>query len=438
MSALLSSGSNAHGQLSNGSLDDSHEFHPCSFYGCPPGELPPRTRRVRHIARGANHTLVFLETYDQSGRIHGELWGCGDGESGQLTAYRGDIHAEKPLIFRPIGIPLEQEDLEHYQIKDVAASWETTYIALSCPHKEDVVISMGSDDFGDLGIGRSKKGKERQEKPPFHVVSFDHVKIDGISVDTKSIVIHSLATGQHHVAVHLEATLNDGSNRRFTVGWGTSRHGQLGNVITQGAKMPPFVSVPQVVSSDDPKDPIMSTSLGNQHTIFMHASGSVTGLGSNRKGQLQGMETIKGATKLGCTWNGTYVLVQSDDGNMRIVATGSHSHGQLGRTVHDSSEFPSPAPIDFPFSLNSCHIIDMACGSEHVLALVSLDNESTEVWGWGWNEHGNLGTGYTENVHIPVRVWPRELNTETSHQKAVGIWAGSGTSWIYVTNDAKE
>ena len=439
LSYLLSSGSNAHGQLSNGSLDDSHEFHPCLFYGCPPGELPPQTRRVRHIARGANHTLILLETYDQSGGVHRELWGCGDGESGQLgMAYQGDLRARNTSIFSPIGLPLEQEGLQHYQIKALAASWETTYIALSCADKEDAVISMGSDDFGDLGIGRSKKGKERQETPSFHVISFDDVKIDGMSVDTKSIVILSLAAGQHHVVVHLQATLNNGSSRRFTVGWGTSRHGQLGNEITQGGKMPPFVSIPQVVSSDDPGDPIISTSLGSQHTIFLHASGRVTALGSNRKGQLQGMESVKGGTKLGCTWNSTYVLVQSDDGNTRMDATRSHSNGQLGRAFHDSSEFPSLAPVDFPFSLNSRRIIDMACGSEHVLALVSLDHESTEVWGWGWNEHGNLGTGLTENVDIPVRVWPREPNTEASCQKAVGIWAGSGTSWIYITNDVKE
>jgi protein ATS1 len=434
MSALLSSGSNAHGQLSNGSQDDSHEFHPCSFYGCPPKVLPPQTRCVRHIARGANHTLVLVETYDQSGGVQGELWGCGDGKSGQLgTAYQEEIHAGgSSTIFRPINLLLEQKGLEHYQIKAFAASWETTYITLSCADKEDVVISMGSDDFGDLGIGGSKKGKERQETSPFHVINFDHLTIDGMSVDTKSVVIPSLAAGQHHVIVQLQATLSNGSTRRFTVGWGTSRHGQLGNVITH-AKMPPFVSIPQIVSSDDPKDPTISTSLGNQHTVFLRASGRVAVLGSNRKGQLQGIESLEGATRLGCTWNGTYVLAQGDGENMRVLATGSHSHGQLGRKLHDSSELPWLAPVDFPFPLNSRRIIDMACGSEHVLALVSLDDESTEVWGWGWNEHGNLGTGITENVHIPVRVWPRESKTEASSQKAVGIWAGSGTSWICVT-----
>jgi protein ATS1 len=434
MSILLSSGSNAHGQLSNGSQDDSHEFHPCSFYGCPPGELPPQTRRVKHIASGANHTLVLLETYNQSGEVLGELWGCGDGRSGQLgTAYQAKNQAAKSsAIFYPIDLPLEQAGLEYYRIKSLAAAWETTYIVLSCVDDGDVVISMGSNDFGDLGIGGSKKGKERQETPSFYVINFDHLTIDGMSVDTKSIIVQSLDAGQHHAVVHLQATLNHGGTRRFTVGWGTSRHGQLGN-LTQSGKTPAFVSIPQIVSNDEPKDPMVSTSLGNQHTVFLRASGKVAALGSNRKGQLQGIEDLEGVRKLGCTWNGTYVLAQGEDGNMHVLATGSHSHGQLGRTLHDSSQLPSLAPVDFPFSLHSRCVVDMACGSEHVLALVSPDNKPTEVWGWGWNEHGNLGTGLTENVLIPVKVWPRDSSTGAPSQNAIGIWAGSGTSWIYVT-----
>jgi protein ATS1 len=282
-----------------------------------------------------------------------------------------------------------------------------------------------------LGIGGSKKGKEKQTSS-FHFVRFDHLTVDGMSINTKSIVIRSLAAGQHHVIVHLQVILSNGSSRLLSVGWGTARHGQLGNVNTQDTKMPPFVSVPHVVSSDDLKDPTVSVSLGTHHTAFLRTSGKVAGLGSNRKGQLQGIEIMKGVTKLGCTWNGTYILLRSEDGDVCVLATGSYSQGQLGRALHDSSELSSIAPVDFRFSASSHRVIDMACGSEHVLVLVSVGGESVEVWGWGWNEHGNLGTGLTENVLIPIKVWPNNSGVETS-QKVAGIWAGSGTSWIYVT-----
>lgn len=436
MLTLLSSGSNAYGQLSNGSRDDSHQFHPSSFYGCPPGLLPPQAHRIKHIASGANHTLVLLEMDDPCNGIHDELWVCGDGKAGQLGSVYEELESRagsSSTIFRPIDLRLEQEGLGHYRIKALAAAWETTYIALSCAGEGDVVISMGSNDFGDLGIGGSKKGKEREGEASFHVVDFDHLTIDGMSVDRKSIVIQSLAAGQHHVVVHMQARLSNDSIRFLMIGWGASRHGQLGNVVGQNAKTPSFVAIPQALLIDDPKDPTASISLGNQHTVFLRASGKVAGLGSNRKRQLQDIEGLEGATRLSCTWNGTYILVQSEDGNPCVFATGSHSHGQLGRMLHENSGLPSLAPVEFFFPPSSRRITDIACGSEHVLALVSLNDGSTEVWGWGWNEHGNLGTGFTEDVPIPVKVWPRASDTEASSQRAVGIWTGTGTSWIHIT-----
>src|SRR6266436_5419004 len=43
---LLASGSNACGQLANGTIDDSHRFSPCNFVGCLPGRLPPDTCQI--------------------------------------------------------------------------------------------------------------------------------------------------------------------------------------------------------------------------------------------------------------------------------------------------------------------------------------------------------------------------------------------------------
>ena len=43
---LLASGSNAHRQLANSTIDDSHRFCPCNFVGCLSGRLPPDTRQI--------------------------------------------------------------------------------------------------------------------------------------------------------------------------------------------------------------------------------------------------------------------------------------------------------------------------------------------------------------------------------------------------------
>lgn len=431
---LLSSGSNAHGQLSNNSLEDSYVFLPCSFYGCPPETMPPQTRRVIHITTGANHTIVLLETSDSAGKQRTELWGCGDGRAGQLGAdYRHRIQSgESSAILRPINLPLDQNGLEGYQAKFVASSWETTYIALSNTEKGDVLISMGTDDFGDLGIGGLKKGKGREMAKSFHIVDISHLTVNGESLKARKVFVQSLTSGQHHVIAHLQVVL--GSDRIYfcTVGWGTSRHGQLEKITSSAMRPPAYLPTPSLVQLDDLDDPIVLTALGSQHTVFLHASGKVTGIGSNRKGQLQGVEDARRVLDIGCTWNGTYMLIGEEAGVTRILAAGSHAHGQLGRDLSsNSADLLLLAPVELPLSSNTDRVTTMACGTEHVLALIAHDGLASDVWGWGWNEHGNLGNGRTDDVFIPIKVWPPGSGDGTQ-VKAVDIWAGSGTSWIYL------
>lgn len=39
-------------------------------------------------------------------------------------------------------------------------------------------------------------------------------------------------------------------------------------------------------------------------------------------------------------------------------------------------------------------------GSEHCLAL----DGSGDVFSWGWNEHGNCGTGTVQNIPTPIKI----------------------------------
>ncbi|KAK7063681.1 secretion-regulating guanine nucleotide exchange factor [Favolaschia claudopus] len=399
---LLSAGSNAHGQLSNTSIDDSHQFAPCSFSNCPPGTLPADSELL-HLALGANHTIALLQFHDGA---RTELWGCGDGKSGQLgPLYEDD---KEITILRPLTLPLERHGMSGYLPRLVAASWETSYVVLSRKDNPDVLISMGADDFGDLGIGTKREGKLPARD--FHVVGLGHLSA---SVDLGSLVVESLAAGQHHVIVTLKSALG-----RVSVGWGTSRHGQLGDVVEK-----PFASSPTLLSNHD----IVLAALGHQHTVFLHSSGSVSGMGSRKKRQLDGVDGILNARDVACSWTGTYVTT-GDEGSWRILSAGNNANGQLGRLddLHGAL-----APIKFPFTSTTHRLLRIACGSEHVLAsFMVLASSATEVWGWGWNEHGNLGIGSTEDVRLPVKIWPPDAS-QTLH-RCVEIWAGSGTSWIVV------
>ncbi|KAJ6604974.1 regulator of chromosome condensation 1/beta-lactamase-inhibitor protein II [Mycena sp. CBHHK59/15] len=404
-SILLSAGSNAHGQLSNNSLHDAHFFSPCSFTGCPPGTLP-NNRKLVQVACGANHTIALLQRDTPDGELITELWGCGDGSSGQLgPSYASD---ESTSIFRQLDLALERNRISEYLPKMVCASWETTYVVLSAQGKPDVLISMGANDFGDLGIGAKRAGKLPAKD--FHLVQFDHLEMS-------LLVVESMAAGQHHVVAKVKTALQDGTPADIVVGWGTSRHGQLGAVGK------PFLLSPVIIPGHL-GDAVVSAALGLQHTVFLHSSATLSGLGSNRKHQLEGVDIPTHVRGVDCTWNGTYV-VTGDELSWTLLSTGNNANGQLGR-----GDAPDTR-VAFPFTSETHRLLDIACGSEHVLAsFVVRSSDAVEVWGWGWNEHGNLGIGTTDDVRVPIRIWPRE--TSMIPQGAITIWAGSGTSWIAI------
>ena len=401
---LLSSGSNAQGQLGNGSLDDSHSFQACSFFGERPQCLPWGTVDILKVAAGSNHTLVLLEKEDKSR----ELWGCGDGRKGQLgCAYQQTIlQGGDPGLFREIQLAFCDSGLDGYQCKLVAATWETSFVVLSREGSTDILLSLGSDDYGDLGIAGLKKGAPQKD---FYIVDFSHLFPD------QDILIDTISTGQRQVIAKVRTTSSS-----YLVGWGASRHGQLGEPANV-----PFLASPRIVLLPGA---VSSCSLGIQHTIVLHESGQLSALGSDRKGQLQVARNwssqIQGIPQgIGCTWNGSYILSEYER-RWKIYSSGSDSHSQLGwKGSENAVQFPRPL-----YCLDTT--IDLACGSEHVLVLLTttrLHCPTTEVWGWGWNEHGNLGLGHTNDVPVPVKLWSSEGNP-----RAVRIWGGLGTSWIYL------
>ncbi|KIK81986.1 hypothetical protein PAXRUDRAFT_832496 [Paxillus rubicundulus Ve08.2h10] len=428
---LLTAGSNAKGQLGIGSCEDAHIFTPCKFADCEPNQLPASTSRVFRVACGANHTVLLLEHLD--GVV--TLWGTGDGQKGQLGPEYEDI--EFPLsgsqsIFRKFMMPLSAS-YSHlgYTYKLIAAAWDTTYIVLSCPGKSDVLISMGANDFGALGVGEEEGARLANHPSVPRVVSFDGLFADSSKGDIEPlpICIQSLHAGPRHVIVQLQTVAFDTGlthSPPILVGWGASRHGQLGQNVEAR-----FISRPTRIPINVQQDRMVSCELGNQHTLVLHESGRISALGSNKQRQLPLHMEWESARKLGCTWNGTYVFLR--DGDKRVLlAMGNNAQGQLGRG--DATE-PASTSIE-AVKLPAEHTIStFTCGSEHVLVMYgSSEGNSPSVWGWGWNEHGNLGLGTLGNVALPTRLWPREDVEEYSKypQKTVSIWAGCATSWLVV------
>lgn len=399
---LLSCGSNAQGQLGNGSLEDSHTFQPCVFADFPPPTIP-NGARIIDIACGANHTLLLLEVYGH----RRELWGCGDGRKGQLgLKYKQTVSATG--LFHKLDLALYEASLEEYSFKAIATTWETSYVVLSRPDQKDVVLSMGSDDYGDLGVGGLEKTKRTLQD--FHVVDFSCVSAFHERCDVLGIY-----SGQRHTILHVNS-----ASGPILVGWGTSRHGQL------GAGNLSFTPTPRIVSINSSE--ITTLSLGLHHTTALYTTGEALGLGSNRKRQLELVHTLRiqnhRVQDISCTWNGTYVLTRDERG-WNVQSSGSNSHNQLGWKSEDAD---STGKVIFPDELDlEADRLSITCGSEHVLLLEKPSMGGTErLWGWGWNEHGNLGLGHTHDIPFPTRLW---ADRDTIIHK---VWGGLGTSWIFV------
>ncbi|KAJ3829718.1 RCC1/BLIP-II [Lentinula raphanica] len=415
MFSLLSSGSNAHGQLALGTKEDAHTFSRCIFYdgGSNTTNL---SEDIIHVASGGNHTLLLSErTSGENGLTKRTLWGCGNGAFGQLGECMKD---EDQLVFRRMDLKLAESGLECYQPRLICCSWETSYVVLSGEGKSDVILSMGGNDFGDLGVGQSAPPKS------FHVVSFNHLRITGLALDQVHLRVISISAGQHHVIAQLHVQLSNQSHRVLIVGWGAARHGQLGDAPNL-KKNPVFISLPKIVEVPlHPNDSIVRIALGHQHSVFLHDSGSLIGLGSNKKSQLAGLDGLRNVSSVGCTWNGTYIL----DALGILYATGDNSRGQLGHSSQLPSVLPSPVEVSFA---TASRISNIACGSEHVLITrTESPGVTPEVWGWGWNEHGNLGLGSTLDIRVPSKLWPRDVEDVDSSAVVTGIWAGCGTSWL--------
>jgi protein ATS1 len=430
---LFAAGSNGRGQLATGDSHDAHTFTPCKFAGResessystlhphpypPAGEPPPD---IISIVGGGNHTLVLLSPvdYSASSTRRFEVWGCGEGAKGQLgPAYvKEQGHDESAaMILRPLILPLEEQALFGYAISQVAACWETSFFVLTKPGQHDLLISMGGDDFGDLGIGGLRSNNSRNEaRSPFHVVDFSHI----LGSTPHHLSITGITAGPHHAIALLRA-----DDKQHVVGWGTSRHGQLGPLRAPSGRALPFSASPVAIELpiNVQLDPVLSVRVGNQHSLFLHASGRVSALGSDAKGQLRGLQAARDVRAIDCSWNGSYLLVPCRG----LLSTGANARGQLGRGDDDASE----APLGGARLPDDVHVLGFASGSEHVLAMVESQGR-TDVWGWGWNEHGNLGTGSTNDVSVPVRIWPPlTVEPERMVGDVVAVWAGCGTSWI--------
>ena len=193
-------------------------------------------------------------------------------------------------------------------------------------------------------------------------------------------------------------------NNNITYVFGENQKYQLG----LGHKMP--IKVPTINSYFEGCN-LEDITGGNKHSISFKGD-SLYVWGSNSFGQLgipelearvpkeiKFSERIK---KIMCGWN--YVAVLGISG--KVYMSGKGDLGQQGNGEYANCK-------NFNVVIENAE--DAASGSEHVLVI-----RGRRLFAWGWNEHGNLGTGDNDNRCIPTYVCDNVNN----------IYAGGAVSYI--------
>ncbi|TQF14393.1 hypothetical protein FJV41_19030 [Myxococcus llanfairpwllgwyngyllgogerychwyrndrobwllllantysiliogogogochensis] len=194
--------------------------------------------------------------------------------------------------------------------------------------------------------------------------------------------------------------------------WGQNGAGQLGTGATSSTAQPSLVpGIP----------PIKALAAGIAHSVALDVSGNVWAWGQNTSGQA-GLGSTGGSVLVptrvaalsdiqAIAANGNYSLALSADG--RLWAWGQNTSGQIG-TGATSAAVATPVVVPH---LPTLRVI--AAGINHAMAL----DADGGVWAWGQNTFGQVGTGATSaTVLSPVLV--------TGIPRATAVAAGSGHSLI--------
>jgi alpha-tubulin suppressor-like RCC1 family protein len=186
-----------------------------------------------------------------------------------------------------------------------------------------------------------------------------------------------------------------GLDKNGTVwGWGYNNRGQLGdNSVT--SRLTP-------VSILGNSKTFCKIASGYGHTIGLDKNGRVWGWGYNGRGQL-GDNTITqrntpvsilGVNKTFCSISGGYINTIGLDKNGNVWGWGYNNKGQLG----DNSVTQRKTPVSI-LGINKT-FCSITSGRFHSIVL----DKNGRVWGWGYNYYGQLGDNSTIQRNTPVSI----------------------------------
>jgi alpha-tubulin suppressor-like RCC1 family protein len=223
----------------------------------------------------------------------------------------------------------------------------------------------------------------------------------------KNIV--QVSTGQYH------SMALDQSGVVWT--WGDNLFGQLGDGSeTDRIKPTPIPSLKNIVAID----------AGGNHSLALTKNGEVWAWGRNEFFQLGNgsdmnsalpvwIKNLKQVKSISAGDNHSFAL--TEDG---VWAWGYNSNGQIGNGTNNEYEIngslKSNQDVSIPVKLTAIteKIKTISAGFKHSVAL----SQNGNVYVWGWNQYGQLGSGGTADINRPEK----NVNIKS---KVIGLVTGT-------------
>ncbi|XP_073878121.1 RCC1 and BTB domain-containing protein 2 isoform X11 [Macaca fascicularis] len=239
----------------------------------------------------------------------------------------------------------------------------------------DEIFVLGTNCCGCLGLGDVQSTIEPR-------------RLDSLS--GKKIASLSYGSGPHIVLATTEGEV-------FT--WGHNAYSQLGNGTTNHGL------VPCQISTNLSNKQVIEVACGSYHSLVLTSDGEVFAWGYNNSGQVGSGSTVNQPIPrrvTGCLQNKVVVTIACGQMCcMAVVDTGEvyvwgyNGNGQLG--LGSSGNQPTPCRVA---ALQGIRVQRVACGYAHTLVLT----DEGQVYAWGANSYGQLGTGNKSNQSYPTPV----------------------------------
>lgn len=309
--------------------------------------------KIIGVAAGSYHTLVFSET--------GKVFSWGRNTNGQLGLGDNANYTTPQDITAQFGIE---------KVVQISAGEYSSY-AISESGK---VYSFGGNLYGQLGDGTSIDKNTPQE----------------ISANFGGQTVKSISSGWYHVMA-----MSDSDN---IFAWGLGQNGRLGNGSTLN------VAIPANITANFGGAHIKAISPNGNHSTAISEDGKFFAWGHNSYGQLgAGDTTTRSLPFLVNNFGGESIskIFRAYDNSIAISDSGkiySWARNQYGQ-VGDGTNIDKNLPQDISSAFTN-RVIEMVGGGRHMLALT----DAGEVFAWGSDNTGQLGTGGSTDINIPENI----------------------------------